>query len=225
MSPTASDSPVSEANATTASPVDDLRVVPSLEELVEELRSEFGERFVHLERMAARQPKFGTLDTPLNGEVVDALGSIDLDRLWSHQGEAINRIRQGESTVVATGTASGKSLCYLLPVAEAISTPMKRSTALGIFPTKALAQDQLRALTKFDFPGVTAATYDGDSSPEERTWVRNNANVVLTNPEMLHGGILPTHRRWSDFLASLDYVVVDELHVFRGIFGLSLIHI
>jgi DEAD/DEAH box helicase domain-containing protein len=139
--------------------------------------------------------------------------------LWSHQAEAIDLARQGRSVVVATGTASGKSLCYQLPIGEATSAPVRPGTALVLFPTKALAHDQLRALTALELPGVMAGAYDGDASPEERTWIRKSASVVLTNPEMLHAGILPHHERWATFLGRLRYVVVDELHAFRGIFG------
>ena len=121
--------------------------------------------------------------------------------------------------MVASGTASGKSLCYQVPIAEAAAAPIRPGTALILFPTKALAHDQLRALTALDFPGVTAAAYDGDASPEERTWARKHASVVLTNPEMLHSGLLPHHERWATFLSRLRYVVVDELHTFRGVFG------
>src|SRR5690606_19691170 len=98
-------------------------------------------------------------------------------------------------------------------------------TALALFPTKALAQDQLRGFGHLASPGLVAATYDGDTPPEQRTWARANANVVLTNPEMLHCGILPQHARWSTFLMRLRYVVIDELHVLRGVFGTHVAHI
>ena len=126
---------------------------------------------------------------------------------------------------MATGTASGKSLCYQAPIAEAVGAPVRPATSLLIFPTKALAQDQLRALTALDVPGLVAATYDGDCTPEERTWVRSHANVVLTNPEMLHHGVLPHHARWATFLMRLEYVVIDELHVLRGVFGTHVAHL
>jgi DEAD/DEAH box helicase domain-containing protein len=121
--------------------------------------------------------------------------------------------------VVASGTASGKSLCYQVPIAEAAVAPIRPGTALVLFPTKALAHDQLRAITALELPGTVAGAYDGDASPEERTWVRKHASVVLTNPEMLHSGLLPHHERWAPFLSRLRYVVVDELHTFRGVFG------
>ena len=120
--------------------------------------------------------------------------------LWTHQVEAIELARAGHSVVVASGTSSGKSLCYQVPIAEAASDPIRPGTALALFPTKALAHDQLRALTALELPGVVAGAYDGDASPEERTWVRKHASVVLTNPEMLHSGLLPHHERWATFL-------------------------
>jgi DEAD/DEAH box helicase domain-containing protein len=143
--------------------------------------------------------------------------------LWSHQAEAIDLIRQGCSVAVASGTASGKSLCFQAPIAEAASNG--DATALLLYPTKALAHDQLRSLTELDLPGIVPGTYDGDSSTEERTWVRTHANTLLTNPEMLHHGLLPRHARWAEFLARLRYVVIDELHVLRGIFGTHVSHL
>ncbi|MSV49485.1 MAG: DEAD/DEAH box helicase, partial [Actinobacteria bacterium] len=136
--------------------------------------------------------------------------------------EAINLARSGESLVVATGTASGKSLCYQVPIAESV---LSGGTALMIYPTKALARDQLLSLTSWEVPGLTAAAYDGDCSPEERSWVRTHANVLLTNPEMVHQAILANHRRWAKFLQELRFVVVDELHTLRGVFGTHVAHI
>src|SRR4029077_21167272 len=132
--------------------------------------------------------------------------------LWSHQAEAIDLVRRGRSVVIATGTGSGKSRCYQLPIAEAAMAPIRPGTALCLFPTKALAHDQLRAFTDLAIPGIAAGAYDGDATKEERTWIRKSATVVLTNPEMLHAGLLPHHERWSTFLGRLRYVVVDELH-------------
>ncbi|MGO4749645.1 DEAD/DEAH box helicase, partial [Streptomyces sp. 2MCAF27] len=134
---------------------------------------------------------------------------------------------RGESVVVATGTASGKSLAYLAPVLSALldgsEAPSGRgTTALYLAPTKALAADQRRAVADLAAPlgtGVRAAVYDGDTPVEEREWVRQYANYVLTNPDMLHRGILPGHPRWSSFLRALRYVVIDECHTYRGVFG------
>ena len=179
-------------------------------------------RLVHVERLAARPARFADLATPLPEAVA---ARLPVGRLWAHQAEAIDLVRAGRSVVVATGTASGKSLCYQLPIAEAAVTGVRPATALLLFPTKALAQDQLRALGDLDVPGLVAATYDGDTAPEMRTWVRANANVVLTNPEMLHHGMLPHHDRWATFFKRLRHVVVDELHVLRGIFGSHVAHL
>jgi DEAD/DEAH box helicase domain-containing protein len=172
-------------------------------------------RLLHLVPIPARPPRFGTLARPLPPAVADRLPGP----LWSHQATAIDLARAGRSVVVASGTASGKSLCYQVPIAEAAAAAIRPGTGLVIFPTKALAHDQLRALTGLALPGVVAGAYDGDASPEERTWVRKHASVVLTNPEMLHSGLLPHHERWATFLGRLRYVVVDELHMVRGVFG------
>jgi DEAD/DEAH box helicase domain-containing protein len=178
-------------------------------------------RLVHVERIAAREARFGTLAHPLSPQLRDRLGDREL---WSHQVEALDLIRAGHNVAVATGTASGKSLCYQLPIGEAI-LESPRSTALVISPTKALAQDQLRALTALAIPGLVAATYDGDTSPEARSFVRNRANVLFTNPEMLHASLLPYHGRWASFFGRLQYVVIDELHVLRGVFGSHVSHL
>jgi DEAD/DEAH box helicase domain-containing protein len=177
---------------------------------------------VHVERIAARTARYAELATPLSCAVRDRLG---IDAFWSHQAQAIDLVRAGRSVAIATGTASGKSLCFQVPVAEAVSDPIRPGTALLVFPTKALARDQLRAITDLEIPGLVAAAYDGDCTPDERTWVRRNANVVLTNPEMLHYGVLPHHARWATFLMRLRYVVLDELHAFRGVFGTHVAHV
>jgi DEAD/DEAH box helicase domain-containing protein len=179
-------------------------------------------RLVHVERLPARQPRHRALARPLPAGLAERFG---VQAFWSHQAEAIDLIRDGRSVAVATGTASGKSLCYQVPIAEAVVEGLRPATALLLFPTKALAQDQLRALTDAQVPRMVAATYDGDCGPEERTWVRTHANVLLTNPEMLHHGVLPNHAKWATFLMRLRYVVVDELHILRGIFGTNVAHL
>jgi DEAD/DEAH box helicase domain-containing protein len=176
---------------------------------------------VHIERFPARTARFGSLARPLPPAVADR---VPVERLWSHQVEAIDHVRAGRSVAIATGTASGKSLCYQLPIAEAVADH-PGGTALLLFPTKALAHDQLRSLTLLDLPDLVAGAYDGDCGNDERAWLRANANVLLSNPEMLHHGILPQHGRWATFLARLRYVVVDELHTLRGIFGTHVAHL
>ena len=143
---------------------------------------------------------------------------------WAHQRAAAEIAHAGRSVVIATGTASGKSLAFQLPalsaaVAGTAAPDGRGATVLYLSPTKALAGDQARALGELDPPGVRIAAYDGDTSREERDWARRHAAYVLTNPDMLHHGILPGHARWAGFLRSLRYVVVDEAHAYRGVFG------
>ncbi len=192
----------------------------ALEVLLDELAQDG--RVVHVEHLPDRPERTAALHRPLPPVVADC---VPFERLWCHQAQAVDLLRQGTSVAIATGTASGKSLCYQLPIAEAIADPIRPATALLVFPTKALAQDQLRAIGSMGFPGVVPATYDGDTDRNDRGWIRANANVILTNPEMLHAGILPHHGRWDTFLHRLRYVVIDELHILRGIFGTNLAHL
>jgi DEAD/DEAH box helicase domain-containing protein len=138
--------------------------------------------------------------------------------LYRHQVEAWEAARRGENVVVTTGTASGKSLAFNLPVVDAIAREPK-TRALYLYPTKALSQDQARALAELRLKGLRPAIYDGDTPGERRWQIRKWSNLVLTNPDMLHVGLLPHHDRWGDVLANLQYVVVDEAHVYRGVFG------
>ncbi len=177
---------------------------------------------VHVHRLPPRKARAATLARPLPPAVAERTG---VEQFWTHQAQAIDLARDGHSVVVATGTASGKSLCFQVPLAEAAAAPVRRGTSLLIFPTKALAHDQLRALAERGYEGVVPGAYDGDTDVEERTWIRRNATAVLTNPEMLHSGILPHHDRWSKFLSRLRFVVVDEMHAFRGIFGSHVAHL
>ena len=161
---------------------------------------------------------------PFHPQVAARLEALGTKRLWSHQAQAVDLLRAGRSVVVATGTASGKTLCYQLPIVDAIVRG-EPTTALLLYPTKALAQDQLRRFREWLVPDLVAVTYDGDTAPDERGRLRKQANVVLTNPEMLHLGICPFHERWATFLMRLRYVVIDELHALRGIFGGHVAHV
>jgi DEAD/DEAH box helicase domain-containing protein len=147
----------------------------------------------------------------------DALRAAGIERLYSHQKQAL-AAAQGSDLIVTSGTASGKSLAFNLPVLDAIARDDK-SRALYLYPTKALAQDQARKLFELRPPGLREAIYDGDTPREERPAIRRRCNLVLTNPDMLHLGVLPHHRQWGDFLANLEWVVVDEAHTYRGVFG------
>jgi DEAD/DEAH box helicase domain-containing protein len=178
-------------------------------------------QLVHVERLPTRPARTAPLSSPLPDSVAHA---VPEGGLWTHQAAAIELARAGRSVAVATGTASGKSLCYQLPIAEA-AVGKPPGTALLLFPTKALAQDQLRSLGGLDVAGLVPAVYDGDTPSEARTWARRHANAILTNPDMLHVGILPNHARWATFLMRLRYVVVDELHLLRGIFGTHIGHV
>jgi DEAD/DEAH box helicase domain-containing protein len=179
---------------------------------------DFDGELVAVRHLPAREPIFASTDDPLSPEVRRRLGEMGIDSLYRHQARAVDLIRSGRPTVVVAGTAAGKTLCYQIPIAEArLADP--KATALCMYPTKALAQDQARSFAGFGLPGLEASTYDGDTPTDERLAVRRNAGVVLTNPDMLHVGILPHHERWADFLHHLRYVVVDEVHTMRGIFG------
>ena len=145
-------------------------------------------------------------------------GSIGVESLYTHQAEAWEAAARGEHLIVTTGTASGKSLAFNLPVLDALAREPKKR-AFYLYPTKALAQDQLRALTGLKIPKLRAAIYDGDTAAERRWQVRKWANLILSNPDMLHIGVLPHHDRWGDVLTNLSYVIVDEAHVYRGVFG------
>ena len=149
---------------------------------------------------------------------MEALGRRGLSSLYAHQAEAFAAAQRGEHVMVSTGTASGKTLAFNLPVLNALAAQPK-DRALYLYPTKALAQDQARSLAALGVPKVRAAIYDGDTPSETRWQIRKWANVVLTNPDMLHVGVLPHHDRWGDVLSNLRYVVVDEAHVYRGVFG------
>ena len=174
-----------------------------------------GEELAHVETVAAADPRVAPLPEALDPRVRAAL---PFDGLYEHQREAWDVAARGENLVLATGTASGKSLAFNLPVLDAIAREPKER-ALYLYPTKALAQDQARALAELKAPNVRAAIYDGDTPGERRWQIRRWANVILTNPDMLHVGVLPHHDRWADVLHNLRYIVVDEAHVYRGVFG------
>ncbi|MGH2948589.1 MAG: DEAD/DEAH box helicase [Solirubrobacteraceae bacterium] len=175
------------------------------------------ERLVMQAAQHPRPPREAVIPDELHGDVAAALRARGIDRLWSHQGEALHAAWAGP-TIVTTGTASGKSLCFNLPALDTLCRDA-RARALYLYPTKALAQDQARALNALGVERARPAIYDGDTPREQRRAIRQRANVVLTNPDMLHLGILPNHPAWGDFFANLAVVVVDEAHVYRGVFG------
>jgi DEAD/DEAH box helicase domain-containing protein len=181
----------------------------------------YRDQVIHIERLPPRAARYGRLDYPLHPALEEALAAQGIGQLYVHQAEAVVRARKGQHVVVVTPTASGKTLCYNLPVLDALlADPAAR--ALYLFPTKALAQDQLRVLRELTgrLPErILFGTYDGDTPQDARGKLRRQAQIILTNPDMLHMGILPNHHLWRDWFKGLRYIVVDEAHVYRGIFG------
>ena len=178
----------------------------------------------HVESLPARPGRTAAWPDWAPPLLVDRFRLGGVEAPWEHQARAAALAAGGHSVVLATGTASGKSLAYQLPVLASLLTEPK-ATALYLSPTKALAADQLRAVRALRLTEVRAATYDGDTAADERDWVRTYGRLVLTNPDMLHRGILPGHAKWASFLRRLRYVVVDECHGYRGIFGSHVAHV
>jgi DEAD/DEAH box helicase domain-containing protein len=175
------------------------------------------DRLVHLEVLAARDPDpqpFPDLPSPLP----DRLKLLGIEGLHSHQRRSLDLLAEGRNVIVSTGTASGKTLVYNLAFAREVLSDA-RTTALYLFPTKALARDQLRQVRDLRLPQIRPAVYDGDTPKGERPLIRRTANLIISNPDMLHAGILPGHARWADFFLRLSLVVLDEAHVARGVFG------
>jgi DEAD/DEAH box helicase domain-containing protein len=176
------------------------------------------DRVTHVEHVPAREGRRAAWPAWVPQLLVDRLALQGMPAPWEHQAQAAELARGGQSVVLATGTASGKSLGYLLPVLSALLEDDK-ATALYLSPTKALATDQLRSVRALNLMQVRAATYDGDTAHEERDWVRRFGSLVFTNPDMLHRGVLPRHSDFGRFLRGLRFVVVDECHTYRGVFG------
>lgn len=199
----------------------------TLDDLISTWRSDlsFASCFEYVKVEEARDAVFSSLPEGTHPAVIQALQNQGISRLYSHQSEAFQLIRQGNHIAISTGTASGKTLCYTLPVINyQLLSP--GSTALFIYPTKALANDQLNSLQAFvsnldkeDRAYCLASKYDGDTPSHLRSSIRQNCKILITNPDMLHTGILPHHTLWDDFFSNLRFIVLDELHVYRGVFG------
>ena len=194
----------------------------SIEGVLARLSQGREDRLRHLEVRPARGAVFSPWPAWVSDDVQQSFPGVTPP--WKHQVDAAESAHRGEHVVLATGTASGKSLAYALPILNAIelgsTAPNGRgSTALYIAPTKALAHDQLRTMQERQLPWLRAATVDGDNSYEERQWAQRHANLVLTNPDLLHHSLLGSHIRWAPFLKRLDYIVIDEAHIYRGVFG------
>ncbi|HEY0698850.1 MAG TPA: DEAD/DEAH box helicase, partial [Micromonospora sp.] len=193
--------------------------VPAPGELLRRLRSRGAtDPVTHVERVPAAAGETAPWPQWTPEALRAAFAGRGLVAPWRHQVEAAELAYAGRHVVVATGTGSGKSLAYQLPaLATLLADP--RATVLYLAPTKALAADQLRSLTGLGLDGIRPASYDGDTPREEREWIRRHSRFVLTNPDMLHHGILPGHPVWAPFLRRLAFVVVDECHTYRGVFG------
>ncbi len=186
-------------------------------------RPDYAGQLEHLEVLPERPGRFAAPDEPLAGPLRRLLASRGIEQLYCHQVAALEAARDGRDLVVVTGTASGKTLCYNLPILEsAIATGAR---ALYLFPTKALAQDQLKGLLELvaDDPELARAirpgVYDGDTPTAQRRRIRGEASLVLSNPDMLHASVLPYHPKWAAFFSDLRYIVIDEIHTYRGILG------
>ncbi len=185
------------------------------------LASQYGPQVTGVHRVPARAAQYGEWPSQLDARIVRALAKRGIEQPYRHQAEAIDRILSGDNIVVVTPTASGKTLCYNVPVLQAI-LDQPESRAMYLFPTKALAQDQLaelRGLVEELGGKIAAHTYDGDTPSSARRAVRLAGQVIITNPDMLHTGILPHHTQWHRLFANLKYVVIDEMHTYRGVFG------
>ncbi len=200
----------------------------SLRDLLDELLTslETGPLITATRHFDARPAVFAPFPSSLDPRLVEALRSRGVTQLYSHQARAFESVAKGEHLVVVTPTASGKTLCYNLPVLQSL-VQQPEARVLYLFPTKALAQDQLAELTELakTLPDMRMFTYDGDTPQDARRAVRARANLVLTNPDMLHSGILPHHTKWVNLFQNLRYIVIDELHAYRGVFGSHLANV
>src|ERR1700726_3498912 len=210
-------------------PVRDEVTLARVREIVEQLaaRDRSGEILTAVRHIPACEAKFAPMPEWVRGELAAVYAEKGVSQLYSHQAAAAAAVHAGRNAVVVTPTASGKTLCYNLPVLNAVlENPDTR--ALYLFPTKALAQDQLAELhalsARLDHRfGVF--TYDGDTPADARRAIREKGHIVLSNPDMLHTGILPHHTRWTRLFENLEYVVIDELHTYRGVFGSHLCNV
>src|ERR1019366_6144961 len=180
-----------------------------------------------IRRTPAREARFADFPDDLNPKLRAVLSRRGIERLYSHQAEACERIDAGSNPVIVTPTASGKTLCYNLPVLNRLLIE-PGARAMYLFPTKALGEDQLdelHGIIEAMGSDLCAFTYDGDTPQDARRAIRQRANIVLTNPDMLHTGILPHHTKWAKLFENLRYIVVDELHYYRGVYGSHLANI
>jgi DEAD/DEAH box helicase domain-containing protein len=192
----------------------------AIDRLIGRLKRKYKHRITGELTVPARPGSFAEFPDTLDLRLQQALRARGIQQLYSHQRRAWEHIRNGRHTVVVTPTASGKTLCYNLPVIQAALA--EKAKALYLFPTKALSQDQVAEILELNEAGdlgVRAYTFDGDTPGDARKAVRTRGDIVVSNPDMLHQGILPHHTKWAQFFESLQYVVIDEMHIYRGVFG------
>lgn len=192
----------------------------SVERLIERWARKYPDRITGYFRLAAQPARYVEFPQGLSDDLREALIERGIERLYSHQREAWDHVQAGEHVVIATPTASGKTLCFNLPVIESVRKVQAK--ALYLFPTKALAQDQVAELLELNRAGelgVRTYTFDGDTPGDARRAIRLKGDIVVSNPDMLHQAILPHHTKWAQFFESLRYVVIDEVHSYRGVFG------
>lgn len=200
-----------------------------VEEILNELKkyNKVSSRFTDWRHIPAKSGIYEEFPEWIEDRLVRILKEKGINKLYSHQASALEFIRNKNNVVVVTPTASGKTLCYNLPVLDSILRD-ENSRALYLFPTKALSQDQLTELyhlvSALD-EGIRTYTYDGDTPSSARQAIRKKGHIVVTNPDMLHLGILPHHTKWMDFFVNLKYVVIDEVHIYRGVFGSHLANV
>jgi DEAD/DEAH box helicase domain-containing protein len=205
---------------------DRLPAPPDPARLLARLAQRYADRITGRFTLPARPGRYAELPDDLSPALRAALQARGITRLYSHQAEAWDSVRSGRHTVVVTPTASGKTLCYTLPVVDA--AVRSRAKALYLFPTKALAQDQVSELLELNRAGdlgLRACTFDGDTPGDARQAIRLHGDIVVSNPDMLHQGMLPHHTKWAQFFENLRYVVIDEIHSYRGVFGSHLANV
>ena len=196
----------------------------NVEAFLEEIRrsESYRRQIVHVHREPGRAARYAEPERPPSAGCARMLGAMGIERLYVHQARALDAVRGGRDIIVVTGTASGKTLCYQLPIFEMLEQD-PAAKVIALYPTKALSQDQLRVFQRGceagGFESILAGVIDGDTPSNQRRQIRDRANIIITNPDMLHAGILPQHPRWANVFAKLRYVVVDELHTYAGLFG------
>ncbi|UCE08846.1 MAG: DEAD/DEAH box helicase, partial [bacterium] len=195
----------------------------NLEQLLDILRSDpkINANITNWRKLPAKEAIYADFPEIINQQLIEVLNQRGINKLYTHQASAINALSSGKNVVIVTPTASGKTLSYNLPIINAILEDFNTRT-LYIFPTKALAQDQLAELyetLKVLGKDIKTYTFDGDTPASARQAIRTAGHIVITNPDMLHQGILPNHTKWIKLFENLKYIVIDELHYYRGIMG------